>query len=185
MEEVQFESPLQTAVSSAVCEGRVEPAFSEQQFRARLNEIKENIRATHGNNIPEQFKDLWDCAPELIALHSMFHQIIKAVPLVILSSSLDVDAVVETTLGGVQLVTALTPAMMGRVARKPFFTNCPNLLSKAKALAQACGCESGCPRCLTQHGCPQQNAGLHKDAGLFLLEAISQEAHANQLGEKP
>ena len=102
----------------------------------------------------------------------MLHQIIKAVPLVILSSSLDVDAVVEITEGRT-VGYFYDTCDDGTGSAEAIFHQLSQFASKAKALAQACGCESGCPRCLTQHGCPQQNAGLHKDAGLFLLDALS------------
>ncbi|WP_327194440.1 MULTISPECIES: hypothetical protein [Nostocaceae] len=49
-----------------------------------------------------------------------------------------------------------------------------NFAAKAYALAAECDCEAGCPRCLHSTGCPQHNEALHKDLGLFLLDAISQ-----------
>ncbi len=171
VKEVQFEEPLQTQYQAPCVKVELNPPLVTA-IQARLNEIKESIRATHGNDIPEQFKDLWDCPPEFIALHSMLHQVIKAVPLVILSSSLDVDAVVETTEGRT-VGYFYDTCDDGTGSAEAIFHQLSQFASKAKALAQACGCESGCPRCLTQHGCPQQNAGLHKDAGLFLLDALS------------
>jgi DEAD/DEAH box helicase domain-containing protein len=54
----------------------------------------------------------------------MLHQIIKAVPLVILSSSLDVDAAVETTEGRT-VGYFMTLVMMGQAALKPFSSTLP------------------------------------------------------------
>jgi len=113
---------------------------------------------------------------------SLFHQIIKAVPLVILSSSLDIDAVVETSKGcTVGYFYDTCDDKIG--SAEAIFHQLSQFASKAKALAIACSCESGCPRCLTQHVCPQQNTGLHKDADLFLLDVISQEVFVDQSGE--
>jgi len=115
---------------------------------------------------------------------SLFHQIIKAVPLVILSSSLDIDAVVETSKGcTVGYFYDICDDKIG--SAEAIFHQLSQFPSKAKALVIACSCESGCPRCLTQHGCPQQNTGLHKDAGLFLLNSIREEALVNQTRENP
>ena len=103
----------------------------------------------------------------------MGHQLIKAVPLVVLSSSLDVDTVVDNpqarTIGWL-----FDTCDGGTGTAEALFQEMPKFATKATALALACNCELGCPRCLTQHGCPQENSGLHKDAGLFLLEVISQ-----------
>jgi len=182
VEEVQFEEPLQTQYQSPCVKVELNPPLVSA-IHARLNEIKESVRTTHGNDIPDQFKHLWDCDPEFIALHSMVHQIIKAVPLVILSSSLDVDAVVndiERRTVGYFFDTCDD----GTGSAEAIFHQLSQFARKAKALAIACSCESGCPRCLTQHGCPQQNTGLHKDAGLFLLDVISQENQTDNFDDK-
>ncbi|NCR60420.1 MAG: DUF1998 domain-containing protein [Microcystis aeruginosa LL13-06] len=54
------------------------------------------------------------------------------------------------------------------------FQNLPRLADKARTLVEACDCGYGCPRCLTQHGCPQRNEGLNRGLGLFLLKAIGE-----------
>ncbi|NUN66847.1 DUF1998 domain-containing protein (plasmid) [Pseudanabaena biceps] len=38
-------------------------------------------------------------------------------------------------------------------------------------LVEACNCQYGCPRCLTDACCPQDNQALNKALGLFLLQA--------------
>ena len=44
---------------------------------------------------------------------------------------------------------------------------------RAFQLVEGCDCEHGCPRCLTDPHCPQNNEGLNKALGLFLLQAVA------------
>ncbi len=171
-EEIEFPKPYQTQYQAPYVLVEVNPPL-RKALMSQVVEIKESIKATQGGNIPDEFKDLWTCAPEFIALHSMEHQVIKAVPLVVLSSSLDVDCVVDN-LAGRTVGYFFDTVEGGNGASEAIFHQLPKFAAKAKALALSCNCESGCPRCLTQHGCPHQNTGLHKDTGLFLLDAISQ-----------
>lgn len=171
-EEIQFEQPYRTHYQAPVVKIEINPPLIAA-LQTQMSKIKEHLRAGHDNNIPEQFKDLWTHSPEFIALHSMEHQLIKAVPLVILSSSLDVDAFIDNPQG--RTIGWLFDSCDGGTGTaEALFQNLPKFAAKARALALSCDCSSGCPRCLTQHGCPQENTGLHKDAGLILLDAIGQ-----------
>jgi len=172
IDSVEFEQPYQTQYQAPCVHVEMNEPLSSA-LKAQMNQIKEKISATYGDDIPEHLKQLWRCAPEFVALHSLFHQIIKAVPLVVLSSSLDVDGVVDEPKKGTA-GWAFDTCEGGNGTAEAIFHQLPKFAASAKALAQACNCESGCPRCLTQHGCPQQNTGLHKGAGLFLLSAIDQ-----------
>lgn len=169
---VEFEQPYQTQYQAPCVHVEMNEPLSDALHK-QMNQIKEKISSTYGKDIPDHLKQLWRCPPEFVALHSLFHQIIKAVPLVVLSSSLDVDGVVDNPQQGTA-GWAFDTCEGGNGTAEAIFQNLPKFAAKAKALAQACNCESGCPRCLTQHGCPQQNTGLHKGAGLFLLSAIEQ-----------
>lgn len=174
---VEFEQPYHTQYQAPCLKVEINPALLSS-LQGVVSQLKEKISSTHGNDIPEQFRDLWSCTPELIALHSMKHQIIKAVPLVVLSSSLDIDAVVDNS-AGKTVGYFFDTSEGGSGGTEAIFYQLPKFATKALALARSCDCESGCPRCLTQYGCPQQNSGLHKEAGLFLLEVISQGAEDN------
>lgn len=140
-------------------------------LQTQVNEIKKQITENCGNEIPEQFKALWTTSADFTALHSIQHQIIKAVPLVVLSSSLDVDAIVnqkeERT-----FAYFFDTCDGGNGATEAIFSDLPKFAAKAYSLASDCNCDSGCPRCLHYTGCPQHNNALHKDLGLFLLNAI-------------
>jgi DEAD/DEAH box helicase domain-containing protein len=178
VDNIKFEQPYQTQYQAPCVRVEINQTLSEA-LEAQMNQIKENIRATYGDDLPDHLKQLWRCATDFVVLHSLFHQVIKAVPMVVLSSSLDVDGVVDDQKRG----TAgwlFDTCEGGNGTAEAIFHQLPKFATLASDLAQACNCESGCPRCLTQHGCPQQNTGLHSGAGLFLLDAIS-SAHLDSI----
>jgi len=169
-QEFEFEQPLKTHYTAPILKIELNRAL-KTSVSNNVFEIKEQIKNAH-DSIPEQFMHLWQCSPDFIALHTMAHQIIKAVPLVVLSSHLDIDALVENYEGStISYFFDTCPG--GNGATEAISEKLNTFAAKAKALACACDCKSGCPRCLTQHGCPQQNIGLNKDAGLFLLDLIT------------
>ncbi|GAA6620394.1 DEAD/DEAH box helicase [Scytonema sp. NUACC26] len=169
--EVAFEQPYTTQYQAPSVLVEVNQPL-QKALAAQIANEKKKIADTHGNGIPEQYRELWTCAPEFTALHSIQHQIIKAVPLVVLSSSLDVDGVVTPQATGT-VAYFFDTCDGGNGATEAIFHQLPKFAAKAYALAAECGCESGCPRCLHSSSCPQHNVGLHKDVGLFLLDAIS------------
>lgn len=142
---------------------------------AQVGECKKELLKRFGDfkEVPEQFKALWTSKAHFTALHSIQHQIVKAVPLVVLSSSLDVDGIVMEKQGQTTGYFYDTTEG-GNGAAEAIFNQLSRFASKAFALAMECDCEGGCPRCLHSPGCPQKNLALHKDVGLFLLAAISQ-----------
>lgn len=168
-QETKFEQPYKTQYQAPCVKVEVNQPL-RSALQAQITKIKENT-AKHSAGIYSEFIDLWSCAPEFIAIHSMEHQVVKAVPLVVLSSSLDVDCVVYGSEGRT-VGYFFDTCDSGNGASEAIFHQLPKFAAKALALALSCDCEAGCPRCLTQHGCPQQNSGLHKDAGLFLLDSI-------------
>ncbi len=168
-QEFEFEQPLKTHYTAPILKIELNRALKTSIF-TNVFEIKEQIKNAH-DSIPEQFMHLWQCSPDFIALHTMAHQIIKAVPLVVLSSHLDIDALVEN-IEGSTITYFFDTCPGGNGATEAISEKLDTFAAKAKVLACACDCKSGCPSCLTQHGCPQQNIGLNKDAGLFLLDLI-------------
>ncbi|MEH2463515.1 DUF1998 domain-containing protein [Nostoc sp.] len=61
----------------------------------------------------------------------------------------------------------------GNGAAEAVFKHLPKLASAAKAIARDCNCDTGCAKCLIQHGCPDGNTALLKQMGLLLLDAIA------------
>ena len=172
--EVEFEEPYTTKYQAPCVLVEVNEEL-QTAITTEVSSYKKEILQRYGEykDIPEQFKALWTSSPELTALHSIQHQIVKAVPLVVLSSSLDVDGMVIEKEGKTTGYFYDT-SEGGNGAAEAIFNQLPRFAAKAYALAVECDCQGGCPRCLHSPGCPQNNLGLHKDVGLFLLDAISQ-----------
>lgn len=170
---VAFEQPYKTQYQAPCVKVEINPPLLSA-LQAQVGKIKAGMEAKYGDDIPDCLNQLRICAADFVGLHSMEHQIVKAVPLVVLSSSLDVDTVVDKS-ADKTVGYFFDTSSGGNGAAEAIFHQLPKFAAKAQALAHSCDCEFGCPRCLTQHGCPQQNWGLHKDAGLFLLDAISRE----------
>jgi DEAD/DEAH box helicase domain-containing protein len=171
--EVAFNEPLVTKYQAPCVRVEINEAL-QQALSVQVNQYKKEIAAAFNDfgDIPEQFKALWTSHPDFVALHSIQHQIIKAVSLVVLSSSLDVDGMVMPHEGGTKGYFFDT-CDGGNGAAEAIFSDLPKFATKAYTLADQCNCEAGCPRCLHSCGCPQHNAGLHKGLGLFLLSSIS------------
>jgi DEAD/DEAH box helicase domain-containing protein len=171
---VEFEQPYQTQYQAPCVRVEINQPLSKA-LEAQMHQIKEKIGATHGDDIPEHLKQLWRCAPEFVALHSMFHQLIKAVPLVVLSSSLDVDGVVDDPKKGTA-GWVFDTCEGGNGTAEAIFHQMPKFAAKAKALAIACNCKSGCPRNtvrISPKNCKLTNVPLddsvaHADATVFV-----------------
>ncbi len=174
MGETTFAESLTTQFSAPVIKIEINSNLAAA-LRNYVNQLQEEVQKH--STIPDQYTALWESAPTAIALHSIAHQIILATPLVVLSSSLDIDFIVakeenhtvgfffETSHGG----SGATDAIFSR------FTE---FAKSAKNLAENCSCQGGCPRCLTIFRCPQQNRELNKEVGLFLLLTLLSEPTA-------
>lgn len=171
VDEGSFDPPYQTQYQAPVVKVEINDAFS-QAIRENITPIKEKIKDTNKGIIPDNFKDLWSCHPDFIALHSMGHQIRAAIPLVVLSSSQDIECFVQRQ-GGETVSYFFDSCDGGNGASEAIFNQLLKFAQKATELAKNCDCEYGCPRCLTHHRCPQQNKGLYKDLGLLILQAIA------------
>ena len=145
----------------------------KQALTKQVNLLKQEVLKIAGGEIPEQYQALWKSNPDFTALHSIQHQIVKAVPLVVLSSSLDVDSIVQEK-EGKAIAYFYDTCEGGNGAAEAIFHELSRFATKGYALASECNCEVGCPKCLHSSSCPQHNSGLNKDLGLFLLDAISQ-----------
>ncbi|MBD0386623.1 MAG: DEAD/DEAH box helicase [Nostoc sp. C3-bin3] len=144
----------------------------QKALQITVNKYKQEIMTNNGGEIPELYQSLWSSSAEMTALHSIQHQIVKAVPLVVLSSSLDVDELAiqkESRNIGYFFDTCEG----GNGAAEAIFSDFKKFAAASYALAAECDCKAGCPRCLHSTACPQHNQPLHKDVGLFLLDAIS------------
>ncbi|GGA17620.1 DEAD/DEAH box helicase [Okeania sp. KiyG1] len=166
-----FTPPYQTQYQAPVVKVEINHVFNNV-IEENIRQIQEKIKQKYQDTIPDKFKKLWSCSSDFIALHSMGHQLMFAVPLVVLSSSQDVQWFVKQEAGEI-VGYFFDTCDGGNGASEAIFNQLLKFARKATELAKNCDCEHGCPRCLTQHNCPQQNQGLYKDLGLLILEAIA------------
>lgn len=168
---VPFNPPYQIQYQAPVVKIEVNPPLIAA-ITEEVERHKASARTQYGNDIPQELKGLFWGNAVMVALHSMAHQIQLAVPLVVLSSTRDVNCTVERDdLGIVAYFFDTTDG--GNGASEEIGKQLPLFAAKAISLALNCECSDGCPKCLIQLGCPQKNEGLHKKVGLFLLEAIA------------
>ena len=172
--ETKFEKPYQTQFTTPVVQVSL-----NNQAQKHLQDIAAEIRKAitqKAQAIPAGYQQLWEYPSSLIALHSFGHQVMAALPLVVLSSHNDINYVVERTGDGGYYGLFYDCSEGGNGASEAVFQNLTKLASTAAQLAQSCECETGCPKCLQQHGCPQGNKGLLKQLGITLLRAIPQNS---------
>ena len=167
---VPFNPPYQIQYQAPVVKVEVNPALIAA-ITGEVNRHKASARTQYGDDIPQELEGLFKSPPVAVALHSMAHQIQLAVPLVVLSSTRDVNCTVEQDDSGI-VAYFFDTTDGGNGASEEIGKQLPLFAAKAMSLALNCECSDGCPKCLIQIGCPQQNQGLHKKVGLFLLEAI-------------
>jgi DEAD/DEAH box helicase domain-containing protein len=171
IEQIAFNPPYQIQYEAPVVKVEVNPALIAA-ITGEVNRQKASAISQYGNDIPQELKGLFGGNAVVVALHSMAHQIQLAVPLVVLSSTHDVSCTVEQDDSGI--VAYFFDATDGGngVYEEIGGKHLPLFAAKAMFLALTCQCSDGCPKCLIQLGCPQQNQRLHKKVGFFLLESI-------------
>ncbi len=170
--EVAFDPPYVTKYQAPCLLVEINEPL-QKALQVQANQYKKELINSTSGEIPELHLSLWTSSADFIALHSIQHQIVKAVPLVVLSSSLDVDAIVTTQKQTKTIGYFFDTCEGGNGAAEAIFYDLPKFAAASIALAAECDCEAGCPRCLHSTRCPQHNEALHKDMGLFLLDAIS------------
>jgi DEAD/DEAH box helicase domain-containing protein len=166
--ETAFPKPYEVSYSTPILKLSLN-ADAQDYLRKFASEAK---AAFEEQPIPPQYQMLWDYPAVFVALHSLGHQLMAALPLVVLASRHDLDFVVEQD-GSSFCGLFYDTTDGGNGATEGILKNLPKLVKVAAELAQSCDCEYGCPKCLIQYGCPDGNRGLLKQMGLLLLEAIA------------
>ena len=144
------------------------------------NKLKQQIENQFGTDIPSELISLFQTNPADLALHSICHQIGIAVPLIVLSDRQDLNSYCETEKNRINTLKTIAyffdTTDGGNGTCEELFDRFEAFAVRAAQLVEACNCQYGCPRCLTDARCPQDNQALNKALGLFLLQAISDES---------
>lgn len=152
VEGIEFDQPYSTRYNAPIV--RVETNEDTNiLLNTTVEQLKGKIRNTY-ESIPQELETLWSASPIAIALHSIGHQMILALPLVILGSSLDINFVVASDEG--KIIGYFYDAIPdGNGCSEAIFGQFEQFALKAHDLASCCDCAHGCPKCLYIHGCPQ------------------------------
>ncbi len=144
-------------------------ATAQQMIRQGVLHLRQQVQDT-----PEQshYRALWDYPSHWVAVHSIGHLLMRALPLVVLHSPQDVNFLCESLASDTTVGLWFDTSDGGNGATEAILKYWQGLVPKAIELAEGCDCHTGCPKCLTHWGCPNQNQGLVKQVGLSVLRAM-------------
>jgi DEAD/DEAH box helicase domain-containing protein len=154
-----FDSPILTAAFDTVARGHL-----EDYARSLKMQVQDHTDRNH-------YDALWDHPSDLIAIHSLGHQLMLALPLVVLHSQQDLEFLCQEATLGASSGAWFDVSDGGNGATESILRYWPQLVPKAIALVEGCDCVAGCPKCLSQWHCPDHNNALLKQMGLFVLKA--------------
>lgn len=174
--------PLITSYSAPILRIEINSPLTHKIFE-QSELIKKELLATFGDveAVPGLLGSIFTTNPVRVALHSLTHLLEKSVPLLFLASDKDVSSLVIERQLDREIKSNAHPLVAyifdsnheGNGTSEAIFSDWDNCIAKAHELAIGCDCaESGCPKCLTSHGCPELNQDLHKPLGLWLLEQL-------------
>jgi DEAD/DEAH box helicase domain-containing protein len=173
LSEEKFQQPYITQFSTPIVRISI-----DQSTREYIQQVARELRANLSQNvtsIPPGYQPLWEYPSTMIAIHSFGHQIMKgALQLVAKIDPKEVNFTVVKEVGENHNYAGYfyDTSDGGNGASEAVFRYLPELAQVALTLTRNCNCDTGCAKCLTQHGCPDNNNALLKQMGLLLLEAV-------------
>ncbi|WP_414553157.1 DEAD/DEAH box helicase [Anabaena sp. CCY 0017] len=173
LSEEKFEQPFLTQFSAPMV--KVTMNSSAREYIQQFAKTTRTRLTRSGEPIPPGYQQLWEYSSILIAIHSFGHQIMRALQLVARVDPKQVNFTVVQEIGENHNYTGYfyDTSDGGNGAAEAVFKHLPNLADAAGVIARDCHCDTGCAKCLIQHGCPDGNTALLKQMGLVLLDAIT------------
>ncbi|CCQ64199.1 Helicase, C-terminal [Crocosphaera watsonii WH 0401] len=176
----EFKPPLETTIEVPLLRIEVNETLATA-ITNKAQEIKKAILKTYHNpdDIPHQLSPTFSYEPVHLALHSLCHLLTKTVPLLFLASHQDLSSYTEQRPANIgtshrTIAYIFDSVHEGCGTTEALVNDWDNCVEKALELATNCDCgDMGCPRCLTEIGCPESNDGLSKLLGIWLLEQIA------------
>ncbi|MBD2428088.1 DEAD/DEAH box helicase [Phormidium sp. FACHB-1136] len=154
-----FDSPILSATFDTVARG-----YLEDYARSLKMQFQDHPQREH-------YGALWEHPSDLIAIHSLGHQLMLALPLVVLHSQQDLEFLCRDASLGSSSGAWFDVSDGGNGATESILRYWKQLVPKAITLIEGCDCVAGCPKCLSQWHCPDHNNALLKQMGLFVLKA--------------
>ncbi len=179
IEEFEFEQPLETTIEVPMFRIEVNETLAAA-ITNKAQAIKKALLKTYKDpdDIPHQLSPTFTSEPVHLALHSLCHLLTKTVPLLFLASHQDLSSYTEQRPANIgtshrTIAYIFDSVHEGCGTTEALVNDWESCVEKALDLATNCDCgDNGCPRCLTEIGCPESNDGLSKLLGLWLLEQI-------------
>ncbi|MGK7880302.1 MAG: helicase-related protein, partial [Crocosphaera sp.] len=180
IEKFEFKPPLETTIEVPLLRIEVNETLATA-ITNKVIEIKKSILKTYHNpdDIPHQLSPTFTYEPVHLALHSLCHLLTKTVPLLFLASHQDLSSYTEQRPANIgtshrTIAYIFDSVHEGCGTTEALVNDWDSCVEKALELATNCDCgDMGCPRCLTEIGCPESNDGLSKLLGLWLLKQIA------------
>ncbi len=180
IEEIEFDPPLETTIEVPLLRIEVNETLATA-ITNKTQVFKKAILKTYKepDDIPPQLSPTFTYEPVHLALHSLCHLLTKTVPLLFLASHQDLSSYTEQRPAKIgtshrTIAYIFDSVHEGCGTTEALVNDWDNCVKKALELATNCDCgDNGCPRCLTEIGCPESNDGLSKVLGLWLLEQIA------------
>lgn len=178
IEEITFPQSLSSGYDSPILRIEVNEKLASilyveaEKERKRLKQKYETIK-----DIPSAMMTVFNCNPVHLALHSISHSLIKAIPLLFLASKDDVNSLVlERETKGESNANRFVAYLFDTVhegcgTTEALYEDWEGAIKGAISLLSNCDCgEVGCPKCLSDHQCPEGNEALFKPLGVWLLK---------------
>ncbi|XHX80910.1 MAG: DEAD/DEAH box helicase [Stenomitos frigidus ULC029] len=193
VDQVAFEKPYSTRIQAPILEVKFSPDVLDLLQGWVMSE-RQSATTLFQDEMPETFESLWDVDADYLAMHTLTHQLLFALPLVMLASSYDMNVLVlkqatsevdeEQTDGTAAGEPALKKGELrayfydtadgGNGSTEALYDRFSDFVARAMSLSKACDCgDHGCPKCLIQSGCPQYNRALYKPLGLQLMASLA------------
>jgi DEAD/DEAH box helicase domain-containing protein len=170
-----FEQPYKTVHQAPVISIKMNDSL-HQLITSQIDDVKERLKAAYGKNIPKAYSAFFDFPASMLALHSFEHLINFAVPMLVLSSRDDLNALCYTEQESEESICYLFDTSEGgNGAAEALYERFLEFVEQAKVLMNSCDCEFGCPRCLFRKGCLHENGALDKQLGGLLLNSIASQ----------
>ncbi|MGB5768509.1 MAG: DEAD/DEAH box helicase, partial [Crocosphaera sp.] len=169
IEEFEFEYPLETTMQVPIFRIEVNETLAAA-ITNKTQEIKKYIRSSYKDTdeMPKQLIPVFTCEPVHLTLHSLSHLLMKTVPLLFLASHQDLSSYTVQRPANIgtshrTIVYVFDSVDEGCGTTEALVNDWDSCVEKAFLLAMNCDCgDIGCPRCLTEIGCPESNDGLSK-----------------------
>jgi len=174
---VDFPAPYEQGTEGPILIVRCDDSL-QSCIRKIAEARKAQVLEQNPHRMPEQYKDLIKYEPVLLALHTIAHQLILSMPLLVRYGVNDVrDLDIPSQPEKAPQWAVFDTGDGGNGASEYLFDSIEILAQRAVSMSQ-CGCESSsCPQCLTLHQC--HNQGLYRSLGVQILQAIKSSPSPN------